>query len=46
MENGIEIEKLVLFQALTELNWLDVKLFRLGTTLAVTHATQQEIAAL
>ncbi|MDQ1816027.1 hypothetical protein RBA41_22265 [Massilia sp. CCM 9210] len=45
MENHIKIEKQVVLEALTELNWLDTKLFRLGTAFAATNPSQQEIAA-
>ncbi|MDQ1923085.1 hypothetical protein [Massilia pseudoviolaceinigra] len=45
MENHIEIEKQMVLEALTELNWLDTKLFRLGTALAASNSSQQEIAA-
>ena len=46
MKNNVKVKKQEFFEALTELNWLDVKLFKLGTYLGDSNATRPEIARL
>ncbi|WP_426341224.1 hypothetical protein ACN9MU_05810 [Pseudoduganella sp. R-32] len=46
MENLVEIHKDVILNSLVNLNWIDVNLFRLGTSMGEKNLTKQEISEL